>query len=746
MRRWNPLCVLALAAAVASPSVASGQSALSGEAIRITRAAGPIAIDGDLSDEGWKGAARVEKWYEINPGDNTEPAVANLALLVYDDRFFYAGFEFSDPDPGSIRAPLGDRDNVPGFTDYGGVILDTRNDGHSAMMMLVNPRGIQYDAINDDSSGEDSSPDFFWNSRARITERGWTLEIQIPFSTLRYKSADPQTWGILLYRNRPRDFRYQIFSAKLPRGGNCFICRANTLVGLDHLPSGGHIIAAPYFNASEAAHPGSGLGSPLEREPVDPDVGIDVKWTPNADNVVDFTANPDFSQVESDTAQISANERFALFFPEKRPFFLEGVDLLSTPLQAVYTRTITAPSWGGRLTGKAGGVRFTALVTEDEGGGSAIVPGAVSSAFAPQASASTVLVARAKRDIGLSYVSVLVTDREGRDGSGHNRVVGPDFQWRPSGTDSIKGQWLWSDTRTPVRPDLAASWTGQRLASHAAALEWGHNTTHLDWFTFYRNLGEQFRADTGFVPQVGYQHIYGGTGWTVRPKNFLSRLRLFGSADRQIDRDHALIARNVELGAGMDTKLSGFMQFRYIDDRVRTGGVDMNTRARRFGYIVRLSPSRRIAEIGFDGRAGEEIDFANARSGSGAVVNLSVRLSLTNGLEMSLVQNQQWLNADGGRVFTARVSRLRGVYTFTPRTFVRVIVQYVSTDRDPSLYVFSVPARSAGFQASALVAYKLNWQSVLFAGFGDDRELSERNQLEASNRQFFVKVSYAFQR
>src|SRR6185503_19522673 len=147
--------------------------------------------------------------------------------------------------------------------------------------------------------------------------------------------------------------------------------------------------------------------------------------------------NPDFSQVESDTAQISANERFALFYPEKRPFFLEGVDLFATPIQAVYTRTITAPNWGGRASGKAGGVRYTALVAEDDGGGTVIVPGPIHSEFADQAFKSTVLIARAKRDIGLSYVSLLATDREGHDGSGYNRVVGPDFQWRPSESDNV---------------------------------------------------------------------------------------------------------------------------------------------------------------------------------------------------------------------------------------------------------------------------------------------------------------------
>jgi hypothetical protein len=735
---------LFVVALLVSARAAIGQSALAGDTIHIVRTTTAITIDGELGEEEWRAASRVKAWYEINPGDNIAPRVANLGLLAYDDRFFYAAFEFEDPSPSSIRAPLGDRDNVPGFTDYAGVIIDTRGDGKSAMMMLVNARGVQYDAITDDSSGEDSSPDFFWDSATRITDRGWTLEIRIPFSSLRYRNADPQTWGILLYRNHPRDFRYQIFSARLPRGSNCFICRSNTLVGLESLPGGGHLVAAPYVSGTGTSRPSDGPGSALRREPFDTEIGLDAKWTPDADNALDFTINPDFSQVEADTAQISANERFALFFPEKRPFFLEGVDIFATPLQAVYTRTITAPDWGGRATGKLANVRYTALVADDDGGGSVILPGSDTSSFAPQEFGSTVFVGRAKRDIGLSFVSVLATDREARGGAGHNRLVGPDFQWRATEADVVQGQWLYSHSRAPNRPDLAPEWTGETLSGTASHLSWNHSTSRLDWFGQFRHVNGEFRADTGFMPQVGYQELFGYTGWTARPRGFVSRVRPFLTVMRQTDQDGGQIARMLEPGVGMDTKLSGFMRFQYVNEEIRSGGEIFGRQ--QFGFYVSVSPTRRIAEIRLDGNAGEEIDFANSRVGHGAIVNLSARLNPTDHLELQLLQNQQWLNIEGERLFTARVSRLRGVYTFTPRSFVRAIGQYINTERDPSLYLQPVTRRMTVFSGSALFAYKLNWQSVLFVGYGDDRELSERERIAPANRQFFIKISYAFQR
>ena len=738
-------------AALLGTAPADAQSSLAGDTIRISRAPGSIVIDGDLSDEGWRNATRVEKWYEINPGDNVVPPVRSVGYLTYDDRFLYVGFEFDDPNPSAIRAPLGDHDSLNGQSDdFGGIFLDSLGSFHTATEFFVNAHNVQYDAVTDDGSGENPAPDFFWDSATRITEHGWTLEIRIPFSSLRYKSIDPQTWGIILFRNYPRQYRYQITSTRFPRDGNCAVCRENRLVGLEHLPSGGHLVTAPYVSASEGAHaPSDTLGTPLVNGAVKGRVGLDLKFTPNADNAIDLALKPDFSQVESDTAQISANERFALFFPEKRPFFLEGVDLFQTPIQAVYTRTIASATWGGRLTGKEAGVRYTALVAEDAGGGSAILPGENDSSFATQDFASTVLLARAKRDIGLSSIGALVTDREAHGGNGHNRVAGPDFQWRPSGHDAVAGQLLFSESRTPNRPDVADQWNGQRLTGHALMTNWSHNTTHLDWFTLYKDLADGFRADAGFVPQVGVRELFGFTGWTVHPKNFLSRQRTFIDMDYIVDRSGAVVERFVQPGLGMDTKGNGFMQFRFFDDWARAR--DAVIERKQFAYFVQFSPSRAVKRIGVDGALGQEIDFANGRPGRGATVNLSATLQPSDALELSLIENTRLLNVDDAaavsrHLFTQRVSRVKGIYMFTPRMFVRIIGQYVSTVRDPSLFLDAVDARSGAFSGSALFAYKINWQSVMFVGYGDDRQLSNQNRLEKLDRQFFVKLSYAFQR
>ncbi|MEO6326496.1 MAG: DUF5916 domain-containing protein, partial [Thermoanaerobaculia bacterium] len=477
------------------------------------------------------------------------------------------------------------------------------------------------------------------------------------------------------------------------------------------------------------------------------------------------TFNPDFSQIESDVAQISANERFALFYPEKRPFFLEGLELFTTPIQAVYTRTITAPRWGMRGTGRFGSTGYTALVAADRGGGSVVIPGPNGSDFADQDFKSLVAIGRVRHDLGkTSFVSFLATDREVR-GGGSNRVLGPDFQWRPSGNDTVTGQFLLSHSVTPNRPELAREWDGRVLSSHAGDLFWLHSTKTLDFVAEYKEVGDDFRADNGFIPQAGYREGYAEAGYTFRPTGLLSRLRTYFITDYTAQTDGGLINRQLSPGIGMDGRWNSFGRFRVAFDKVRAG--DQTFTRNTLIYNVQVSPSGYLSNLLLDGAIGEEVDFENARStddcpprsryacgrkGHGGRVSLSGTIRPTNHLELVLNVNRRWLDVaafDGGeerRLFTAHVERLKATYTFNARMFVRLIGQFVKTNRDPSLYVTpeNVSLKDGSFAGSALFAYKLNWQTVLFLGYGDNRTLTDDDRFERAGRQLFLKVSYAF--
>jgi hypothetical protein len=737
------LCTNASRAGAAAPSP--------GPPITIQRTHGPIVLDGDLNDAGWQGITPVTQWYETRVNESTPAFVDNKAYLAYDDKYLYAGFEFSDPHPNLIRAPLGDHDNLNGSTDYGGIIVDSNNDGRTARMFLANPRGLEYDAISSDISGEDSSPDWFWDAVGKITPTGWNLEIRVPFSSLRYNADPTPTWGILLYRNYPRDQHYQFFSARLPRDVSCFICQSSKMTGLATLPHDAHLVLAPYTTAQRSDAPTAGLGSPLDHGPVKGRQGFDVKWSPLANLAIDGTVKPDFSQIESDAAQIGANERFALFYPEKRPFFLEGVDLFATPFQAVYTRTVNSPDGGLRATGKTAGTSFTVLATRDAGGGVVVLPGAEFSDLALQDFKSDVSILRLRHDVGTSFVSAIATDRE-IDGGGHNRVFGPDFQWRPGASSAVTGQLLWSSSQTPNRPDLATEWDGRELSDRAWILNASNNTKTTDVYVQAKDLGPNFRADEGFLPQVGYREGYFESGYSIRnAKAMFTRVRLWTIEwFDQEEPTNATLARRISAGVGMDGRYNSFTRIELNHDDIRTGGVLLSRFQPR--VLVQVAPGKLLNYLSLDSYFGQEIDFANARRGTGVTLIGSMTVLPCAHLELKNDASGRRVNVNDAsgqstRLFDAGVERLRATWMFNARSYVRLIGQYIVTTRDTTLYAPGTSRKDALFTSSALFAYKLNWQTVLFAGYGDDRTYEDlENRLAHSGRHAFLKVSYAWQR
>jgi hypothetical protein len=709
----------------------------------LSRAAGAITVDGDLGDPGWKGAAVIDTFFETVFGDNRPPKVATVAWATYDDRYFYIAVRCDDPEPRKIRAPYVDRDQVIGTDDNVAIFLDTRGDRRSAQEFRVSPRGIQADAIFNDASGnEDFAPDFYYDTAGRITEAGWQAEVRIPLSSLRYRRTEPQKWGIIVWRNYPREFRYAIYSSPQPRGGNCLICRSRELTGLTALPSSSHLVAAPYVSAQDVAQ-ADAPGQALHDEPTEKDIGLDVKWNPSASTALDATINPDFSQVEADVAQITVNSRFALVYPEKRPFFLEGVDLFETPIPAVYTRTVTSPRWGARTTGKFGSSSYTLLLSQDRGGGSVIIPGPTGSTFAPQDFASVVGIARVRRDFGRSFVGALYTGRE-NDGPGHNHVFGPDAQWRPSERETVSVQLLLSDTVTPNRPDLDPSWDGRSLTSHALESSWNHSTEGIDWLARYRDFGDGFRADEGFVPQVGYREGFVNAGYKLYPHGAFSFARPSLNLENAVDRSGELITRQVDPGLLVLGRRNLQANLQLQVRRERTA--DELLSFTRFSYLLQIDPSRRFTRVGATGFAGEDVDVVNVRVGHGFSLTAFATVRPTDHLTLDVNSAVSWLDVEGGRLFNAQVQRLKATYNFSPRMFLRLIGQYVDTTRDPSLYVDTVAAHSAEFSGSALFSYRLNWQTALFVGYGDERALDERDSLARTARQFFVKLSYSFQR
>ena len=758
MRHTSAGRAVIILAAVVATAVARQAAATPGPAVLApppiaplcaTRIEGEVVLDGRLDEPLWKKACRVERWFETQPGDNTAPPVANVAYLAYNDRYLYVGFELADPDPSKIRAPLGDRDSLTAYMDHVGIVLDARGDGKTAMIFAASARAVQYDSALDDSQDtDDPSPDYYWEAASAIGGDGWAVEMRIPFSTLRYTDRNPTSWRIALYRIYPREVVRHFQSTTLPRGVTCWVCRANPLGGLNNLPLPSGFIGVPYLNSRRVVERAEGDASARpEGSRLTAEVGGDIKWRPSPGHAIDVTLNPDFSQVEADAMQIGANERFALQYPEKRPFFLEGSDLFATPLPVLYSRTITAPAWGARATGRAGATSYTALFARDQGGGEVVIPGQLSSTTASQDFGSWAMAGRVKRDVGSSFVGLVASGRE-IEGGGYNRVVGPDVEWRPNLEERIVGQLLVSQTQTPIRPDLYSGWDGRSLAGAAGTLRWFHTARRLNWTASMRAISADFRADNGYMPQVGSLRTYGEIGWTFRPEGAVNRLRPYVISDRFADWSGRLLSRETSVGVIAVARWNIDATSRLVFGEFRTGPVVLSQKQLVFDVIS--SPSPTLSQIEVAGTVGDSIDFDNHRAGTGSDLRLSATLRPSIHVQVQLTANRRVLfvptSVGEARLFNARVGLLRATYSFSRRTFIRVIGQVADTRREPSLYLAAVDRHTGTRDVSALFAYKLNWQTVFFVGLGDSRILDLDEQLVPSRRDLFVKVSYAFQR
>jgi hypothetical protein len=404
---------------------------------------------------------RIDGFVQRYPDDGKPSTKRTEAWLGYDDRNLYAVFLAFDPEPERIRARWTRREQVFG-DDIVQVMVDTFRDERRAYSFICNPLGVQFDAIWTEQGEFDSSYDTVWSSEGRLTDRGYVVKMAIPFKSLRFPPTGEQTWGLLLNRDIPRDNEETFFPRYTPRIQGR-LNQTATLKGLSGISPGRNVQFIPYATVRR-------YDTPEASEPGELDGGLDAKAVIRDAVVLDLTANPDFSQVESDAPQLTANRRFEVFYPEKRPFFLENSDAFETPLDLVFTRRIVDPSWGGRGTGKIGNWGFGALATDDE---------------APDAR-TRASIARARRDVGRqSSVGVLVTDRV--EGDDRNTVVAVDSRVK------------WNDAWVA---DLQAVRSHDRVDDEAFLVDVRRGAEPFLLRLRAKDVGPDFVTRMGFVPRT----------------------------------------------------------------------------------------------------------------------------------------------------------------------------------------------------------------------------------------------------
>jgi hypothetical protein len=367
-----------------------------------------------------------------------------------------------------------------------------------------------------------------------------------------------------------------------------------------------------------------------------------------------------------------------------------------------------------------------------------ILPGPQRSELVAQDFRSTVALGRLRKSLGESFAGLTLSARE-VDGGGHNRLLGPDFLWKRSATDKIFGQLLVSSTENPNRPDLSAQFQGQSFDGHAYRVVFQRDAKRYDIWAATSGYSPGFRADNGFIVQNDLRRAGLWSGLRFYPKRFFSYLRPYAGSELDMRFDGSETLRHgIYDGFEFEGKWgsSGWVTAGYERERV---GSKLLAK-KQVDFNLRAVPHRWLPAIQLDGIAGERIDYAGGRVGTGAVLNLSGTLRATDHLELQLRTSREWLDlADDGRLFTAKIDWVKATYTFSPRTMVRAIVQDSTIERRDA-----DPDRQLSL--SALFGYKLNWQTVFFIGYGDASITDDRGQLTRTARSLFTKVAYAFQR
>ena len=744
----------AMAAAQAAP-VASATSATSANDTAhatgwsVTRIATPIRVDGVLDESAWQEGEAVPLAFETDPGENSAAPVATTCRLLYDDERFYVGCHAEDPRPESIRARFTDRDQAYDG-DYVGVRLDPFLDRRRAFEFYVNPLGVQMDLFRDDlkvrqgggDNSEDTSWDAIWDSAGRITADGYDVELAIPFTSLRFPTGSGiQTWGIGLLRVRPRRDRLQLSSEPFDRNRNCSVCQLSTVGGFEGISPGRHLELDPTLTVQRVDRRDEIPDGPLEKGSVDIDPGLTLTWGVTPEIIVSAALNPDFSQVEADALQLDVNQQFALFYPERRPFFLEGADLFTTPFQIVSTRNVADPDWGAKVTGKTGRDAFGAFVAEDART-SLLIPGSQRSGLAELASGSTDAVVRYRRDLGAnSALGLVATSREGDDYS--NQVVGVDGLFRLGAVDSLRFQALGSRSEYPQEVVEAHDQPAGTLEDHALYLAYNHDSRDWRLSATYQDVGRDFRADLGFLPQVDRRYgkaLVEHTWWAAPDARWL-RFSLGVDSSRTDDQEGKPLERLNELWVIYRGRRE-FSFFTQFADRERTiGGIHFEERYVEGQTSIRPSGSLQL-HLGWS--VGDDVDLDELRPADQLTLSPGFTLELGRHLRAELEHRYQKLEIDEGWLFTAQLTELRLIWQFNLRSFVRVILQHRDLARDPDLYSSDVESSSRRLFSQLLYSYRLNPQTVLYVGYSDTQLESDRFDILPVDRALFVKLGYAW--
>jgi hypothetical protein len=773
------ISLLALAAFTSDPTIYHGRAGTLD--VRIPRLDSASVVDGHLNESVWRSAALLTGFSRYAPTDGVAADDSTEVLVWYSPSAIHFGIR-AFAAPGTVHATLSDRDRIYG-DDYVGIFLSTFNDGRQATVFAANPLGIQGDGIVVESgrgaaafSGPalgreptDINPDYVFSSKGRVTDYGYEIEISIPFKTLKYQSADPQTWGINVLR-KAQSRGYEYCWAPARRAAASYLAQSGRLVGLTSLHRGLVLDVNPVATMhANGAHGEDSFHRDYER----PKLGLNLRWGITNNLGLSATVRPDFAEVESDAGQFVFDPRSALFFAEKRPFFLEGAEQFTVPGNLIYTRRIAQPLVATKLAGKVAGMNVAYLAAIDD---------TLASATGHDRPIFNVL--RLQRDLGTSSRAGLVyTDRI--DGDRSNRVGGADMRLVFAKVYSAALQGAFSRTETPDAPTLAGPMWNTVLSRSGR--------TFGARYTF-SGISDEFRTTTGFIgrgsiARVSLQHSLTRFG---EKTDFIQTAsadvvvddtwdyRRFVNGDDAIEKKlHFNFNFALRGGWGLGTSLLvekfGFDDRLYADYAIeRHVGTSVDTiafqpdaRIPNRDYLVSFNTPQ-FKHFSFNafylwGRDENFYEWASADIG---FLTLGLNWRPTSQLRAEATYNTQYYRrrTDGSTVGYGKIPRLKVEYQLSRSIFLRAVGQYTAQFqddlrddtrtgdplliRDPDgVYRRALGYSDNVFQGDFLFSYLPTPGTVIYVGYGNTSTEPDALKFRELRRQrdgFFVKLSYLF--
>lgn len=699
-----------------------------------------IRLDGRLDHPAWQRATPHDRFVEKDPPRPGEAVPQRTQVQVlFDDRAVYIGVIAFDDRPAAMRDVPVRFDGVNRTQDFVVAYLDPIGQRRSAQFFRVNAAGSLADGIHtaaDDS--EDFAPDFDWDAAVHRRPDGWSAVMRIPFATLRFaEAAAGQPWRFMLARRLPREHFHLLTSVDVPRSAPSFIDRLQPLVGIE-LPAEHRFWSLrPSVTLRRTEGPdGVGVRREWHHE-----LGLDLKWRPRAELVIDGTWKPDFSQVALDVPQLSGNSRFALFLDEKRPFFFESADLLRSPTDAFYTRSITQPRGGLRATWRSSELAGTALVADDRGGGLVLLPGPYGTDAANQPG-SRVLATRWRRE-GLgsgAMLGGLLALRRYEDGRGDNQVAGLDGDMVPGDGWRLRAQLLASNTT--ALPQAGNLQRGPAESGHRAYAWLQHLGASSESWLVLDDVSDGFRHDTGFVNQSGVQKVSARHTWRhggIGPFHMVDTyIEARGVHERRrgerVESD--LFPAVWLLGA---SNLEWWAEWHPLARaRTREDGPLHHTHFVVSGLVY--TPALWWPLLDTQLTVGRLADAVADRVRPGARWRFSARLRPLRMLEVDPSLSRAWLVGDGpGRpmAYHETAAQVLAVWHLDGRQYLRLIVQRSSLDRKAEPQADAM--RST--QRSESVTYQ--WRRPdgvqLFVGLSQQRDAAGP---AGRSREAFVKLQW----